>query len=268
MGSNGRRLSRSSATWHSAEHRRGSSSTPSRWTHIIPFPYSPRVAAKWLRLFSDITDRKQYEQQLEALNTSVQNLLAAEARKEVAEVATETARDVLGLDANGVHLYDEGAGGLVPVTLTDSAKRPGDSPATFTPGDSIAWRTYEQGDVTAVDDVRADPDTYDPETDFRSAIYMPLGEHGILLAGSTDVAAFDTRTETLARIFAKNVTTALEQVDQNQQLRRERRTIERQNERLEEFAGVEPRKMELNPAERPVFTLDTPPQLLVTVGGS
>ena len=206
-------------------------------THYSVSVFSPR-RGQVVTLFSDITDRKQYERQLEALNTSVQNLLGAETRKEVAEIATETARDVLGLDANGVHLYDEDAGGLVPVALTESAKRLGDSPATFTPGDSIAWRTYEQGDVTAVDDVRADPDTHDPETDFRSAIYMPLGEHGVLLAGSTDVAAFDTRTETLARIFAKNVTAALEQVDRTQKLRRERRTTERQNERLEEFAGV------------------------------
>jgi len=31
---------------------------------------------------------------------------------------------------------------------------------TFTEGDSIAWRTYERGEVLALDDVHEDPDVY------------------------------------------------------------------------------------------------------------
>ncbi|MEF8973996.1 MAG: PAS domain-containing protein, partial [Haloarcula sp.] len=101
----------------------------------------------------DITERKEHERRLVALSESVQDLIRADTREEVAELGVETARAVLGLEANTIHFYDEAEGTLEPVAASDAIYDLLDALPSFTPGDSIAWRVYESGEALAVDDV-------------------------------------------------------------------------------------------------------------------
>jgi len=185
----------------------------------------------------DITGRKDREQRLEALNRATRELLAADTETEVAEVGIEVAQDVLDLEANAIHLYEEGAG-MEPVAVSDAARELLGEVPTFTGGDSIAWRVYERGEARAVDDVHADSDRHNPGTPVRSELYLPIGEHGILIAGSSTPAAFDQQDLLLGEILAGNIATALEQVGQTERLRARERELTRQNERLEKFASV------------------------------
>ncbi|MDQ2072139.1 PAS domain S-box protein [Haloarcula sp. H-GB4] len=186
----------------------------------------------------DITERKQHERRLKALSESVQDLLRADTREEVAEIGVETARTVLGLEANTIHLYNEDERTLEPVAASDGIYDLVDDLPTFTPGDSIAWRVYESGDALAVDDVHADPDIYNPDTLIKSELYLPLGEYGVLLAGSETTAAFDQRDVVLGEILAGHVTSALKQVEGTEQLRDRERALEQHNDQLEAFTSV------------------------------
>ena len=200
----------------------------------------------------DITERKEYERRLEALNETARELMTATSREEVAELGVETARDVLGLDANAIHLYeereggpgrggdagDDGPGALVPAAMTDAGRELVGDPPTFCGPDSIAWRVFERGEALAVDDVHEDPDIYNPGSAVRSELHLPLGDHGILIACSPTPESFDQRDVVLGEILAGSIATALEQVERTEQLRERERELTRQNERLEEFAGV------------------------------
>ncbi len=201
----------------------------------------------------DITERKEYERRLEALNETARELMTATSREEVAELGVETARDVLGLDANAIHLYeerddgtasdgsdtgDDGGGALVPVAMTDAGREVVGDPPTFTGPGSIAWRVYERGEALAVDDVHEDPDIYNPDSTARSELHLPVGTHGILIACSPTPETFDQRDLVLGEILAGSIATALEQVERTRQLRERERELTRQNERLEEFAAV------------------------------
>nr|WP_243641448.1 PAS domain S-box protein [Natrarchaeobius halalkaliphilus] len=73
-----------------------------------------------LWVYHDITDRKERERRLEALNETSQKLMATESRERVTEIGVEAARDILDLEANAIHLYDESVSGLVPVAATDA----------------------------------------------------------------------------------------------------------------------------------------------------
>ena len=62
-------------------------------------------------------------------------------------------------------------------------------------------------------------------------MFVPIGDHGVLSVGDTEVGTFDRLDRHLAEVFAANAATALTLLDRT-------RDLERQNERLEEFASV------------------------------
>ncbi len=188
-------------------------------------------------VISDRGDTDEREQRLEALHEATRQLMAAEVHNEVAGIGVNAAAEIIGLDANAVHLLNDD-GELEPVAATASARElVGDIP-TFGPGDSIAWRVYERGEATAVPDVRLEEDVQNPETPIRSELYLPLGEHGILIAASTTVDAFDEADIVAGRVLAANMEAALAAVERDRQLRDREQELSTQNDRLEQFATV------------------------------
>jgi len=188
--------------------------------------------------YRDVTAQRAYEDRLAALNETAQDLLTAPSRERVVQIGVHAARDVLGLDANAIHLLDADRTGLVPVASTNLvADIIGELP-TFTPGDSIAWRVFDEGEALAVDDTHEHPDIYNPESPIRSELYFPLGDYGILIAGSQTPGTFGQKDLVLGQILAGNIVSALDQVDEMHQRRARERELAAQNDRLEEFASI------------------------------
>ena len=187
---------------------------------------------------TEITERKKREQQLEGLNRAIPRLLSAETVEEVAERGVIAAREILDLQANAIHLYDAESETLAPVVYSDEVRELIGEPPTFREGESIAWRVFEDGTATAIDDVQSDSDIYNPESPIRSELHLPLGEYGILMAGSPTPSNFDTQDVTVGEILASHITTALSQVTTEQTLRERESELEAQNERLEQFASM------------------------------
>ena len=205
---------------------------------VAPVRDDDGAVVNYVGFQQDITERKEHERCLEALSESMQALIQVDTREEVAQIGVETARTVLGLEANTIHLYDEENRTLEPVAASDAVYDLLDDLPTFTPGDSIAWRVYESGEALAVDDVHADPDIYNSDTRIKSELLLPLGEHGILLAGSETAAAFDQRDIALGEILAGNIISALKQVEGLEQLRDHQQELRQHNDRLEAFTSV------------------------------
>ncbi|MGQ4555027.1 PAS domain S-box protein [Halobellus sp. GM3] len=190
-----------------------------------------------LWVYYDVTARKERERRLESLNETARELMTAESCEEVAEIGVEAARTVLDLDANAIHLYEDGAG-LVPVAATETVVDLIDEVPTFTGGDSIAWRAFETNEALSIDDVHEDPDIYNPDSPIRSELHLPLDSYGILIGGSPTPDAFDAEDVVLGEILAVTIVTALEQVQRTERLGERERELTRQNARLEEFASV------------------------------
>ena len=188
-------------------------------------------------VISDRSDTDEREHRLEALHEATRHLMAAEVHNEVAGIGVNAAAEIIGLDANAVHLINDD-GQLEPVAATASARElVGDIP-TFEQGDSIAWRVYERGEATAVPDVRLEEDVQNPETPIRSELYLPLGEHGLLIAASATVDAFNESDIVAGRVLAANMEAALAAVERDKQLRDREQELSTQNDRLEQFATV------------------------------
>ncbi|MFB6361224.1 MAG: PAS domain S-box protein [Halobacteriales archaeon] len=189
-------------------------------------------------VYMDVTDRKRHAEQLRALHERSRILMGADAKQEVADVGIDAAREVLGLDACSIHLYNGDQPALVPVAATELTHELVGEPPVFLEGTSIAWRAYDQGEALAIDDVKDHPDAYNAETPMRSELYLPLGEYGILLAGSPDAGSFDGQDLALGKVLAANITSALDQVVQQERLRTREAELTRQNDRLAEFASI------------------------------
>ncbi|MDS0279448.1 ATP-binding protein [Halomicroarcula sp. S1AR25-4] len=194
-------------------------------------------AAAVVGIFQHATEADTRERRLEALHEATRNLMGCKQREAVAGIGVTAASEILGLDANSVHLVDDD-GHLEPVVATDAlCDLVGDLPS-FTGSDSIAWRVYESDEVAALSDVRDDPDVHNPDTPIRSELYLPLGEHGILIAASPVADAFDEQDVALGQVLAANMEAALDAVVRDNELRERERELAAQNAHLERFASA------------------------------
>ncbi|WP_324755825.1 hybrid sensor histidine kinase/response regulator [Haloarcula sp. GH36] len=185
---------------------------------------------------TDITDRRYREDRLIRLHEASRDLYDADTTEEIADITSQAAAEILDFELNGVHLYDEEAGGLAPVAVSERTEQVADSLVTFDQG--IAWEVYESGTVRSYADIREAPELYDPETDMRSGLYFPLGRHGVLLANSKQPDDFGETDLWLGRLLAANATTAFDRIERESLLRSRTNALAAQNRRLDEFASV------------------------------
>jgi len=199
------------------------------------FRASPRVDERGevigtLGLYVDISEAKRRERTLERLHDVTRALVRADDRTAVAETIIDAMGDVLGYSRNLVRLVNEAGTELHPVAITDEAAAMlGDRPA-YAVGDGTAGRSFAAGETLVYEDVQAVDDGYD-RPGIRAAMFVPIGDHGVLSVGDTEVGTFDDGDVHLAELFAANADTALTLLDRT-------RELERQNDRLTEFASV------------------------------
>ena len=179
---------------------------------------------RFVGIIEDITERKERERRLRQLHEATQKLVAADTTEAVAECVCRAADEILELEAIGVHLYDETAEALVPVTLSERAEELFDDPPPL--DDGVAWEAFQQGEVRAYDDVRDADAIYNEETPIRSELFLPLGEYGILLFSSTDVGAFDDVDVRVAKLLANATETVLAERAKERKLRERDRELQ------------------------------------------
>ncbi|WP_435124158.1 ATP-binding protein [Halobaculum sp. D14] len=182
-------------------------------------------------------DRLERERRLDELHKAARELMTARDTASVAAAATNTAHEVLRLRVNAVYLLGSDGDRLVPVSVTSEARDMFGDVTDIRP-DGLAWRAFESGEAAVYDDVTAYADVEGSETPVRSELVVPLGDHGLFIAGSPDRGAFDDADVALAQVFADNVEAALGRAEREAVLRRRETALERQNDRLEEFASV------------------------------
>ncbi|ERH07352.1 MAG: signal transduction histidine kinase [Halonotius sp. J07HN4] len=202
-----------------------------RWVRLYGEPADTDGPVRLYGAIEEVTDRRRHESRLNALFDTNRRLLDAETPAAVAEVAVEAAADVFGLSLSGVHLYNPTADALEPAAMTDAARETFGTVPTFEAGEGVAWEAFETGVSRVFDNVRAAEAVYNDDTAVCSEIVVPLGDHGVFLAGALTPDVLDERTISLAKLLGAAVETALDQLTQ-------RRRLRRQNERLESFAGI------------------------------
>jgi len=183
-------------------------------------------------------DRVDRETRLERLHDATRNLICADSREAIAERVVDAAKDVLGFSVTAVRLYDADAGGLVPVAVSEAVETTLPEREVFTPEDgSLNWAAYEASEERVCDDIET-VDAVDSGTGLRSLMILPVGEYGTISIGETEPGVLDGTDEFLAKILATAAETAFQSEARTERLHRRSAELERQNDRLAEFAGV------------------------------
>ncbi|MFB6209944.1 MAG: PAS domain S-box protein [Halobacteriales archaeon] len=182
-------------------------------------------------IYTDISHQKERERRLTALHRTTRDLIQAESREQIAELAVETSHDVLDLPMSAAFLYDQADDVLRPMVQTAEVTDVIGDPPVFERGEGLVWDVFESGEPKIIADVSTEPGRYNPETPIRGEIILPLGEFGVLLIGSTEVGAFDETDTAMARILAANVEAALKRMQRNQELAQ-------RNDQLENFTRI------------------------------
>ncbi|WP_049936210.1 PAS domain S-box protein [Haloplanus natans] len=191
-----------------------------RWFDVNTYPDEDGISV----YFKDITNRKQRERILDDLLETTQEFVQSRTERELADLVVEATVDVLGYDSNIVRLHDADEGTLPPAALSDAGAERLATPPMYDADEGIAGQVFQSGESLLVDDLTAETEAdYGP---FRSAIVLPLGEHGTLGIGSQEPNDFDHEDVALAELLATTARVALDRIDRETTLRRFRRVVE------------------------------------------
>ncbi|QLK26401.1 PAS domain S-box protein [Natrinema zhouii] len=190
------------------------------------------VVDRVIGVANDITERVQYQETLNALHEATSHLLTVDSKEDACEYMVDIAADVLELETV-VYRFDEATNELLPAAHSPVLESTFGSPDSVQPGDSDPWQAFVAGEPMVHDDGRAGPIDCDELADARSGLSVPLGEHGVLVALSTEADAYDDETAELAELFATTAEAALDRIGRSRRLRERERELERQNRDLE-----------------------------------
>ena len=187
----------------------------------------------------DVSTRIQRRTVVTTLHQASTELITARDPVEIAEVAVRTAHDVLNLPHSAVFLTEEEDEVLRPVAITHIAREAMGKPPTFRYDEGIAGHAYSEGETVVVDDAQAHPRAHEDGSNvIRSYAVIPMGEHGVMTIASPNPAELDEFSVEVVGLLAAAVEASLDRVERENQLRERERELERQNERLEEFASI------------------------------
>ncbi|MFB6175599.1 MAG: GAF domain-containing protein [Halobaculum sp.] len=176
-------------------------------------------------LYIDVTERQRREQTLEQLYHAAQDFLAASDSRAVCRRAVTAATEVLEYSACGVHQYDRTDESLIPVVTVGADDVLDGTPDPYTDRETVIWETYRSNETTLIDDtVTFDGRLPDPETDARSVLVLPLGDHGVMIASAESPNAFDESDRYFGQLLATMLRTALDRTERERTLEAVQRT--------------------------------------------
>lgn len=181
----------------------------------------------------DISERKEHAATLESLSESARNLIAAEDRDAIAQIATDIVDDILGFDVGCVRLFDSKTNTLEPISMTERARTLIESCQAFDLDLSAAGRAYRRG--TRIE--RTKDDVAYPDRGPTARVHFPLSQYGTLSVFSDSPSIRDLEMRYI-EILAADITTALERTEREEALRKKKRELSQQRSELETINEV------------------------------
>jgi PAS domain S-box-containing protein len=223
---------------HELEYRISPDGTNStRWIRERGRPLKDKEG-QTTRIFgvlTDITDQKERVQEREERESEIEDLYAATARllkansrNEVAALIEELIINTFGYPITSVRLLEDGE--LLPIRVSPQSREMMPRRPTYqVEDDTIGSKAFRTGDTVVVTNLEESDASLDYGA-LHTVASVPLGDHGLITVGSTEVdgiEAFDLR---LVEILASNAIVVLDRIEREQELVQAKETAEEASE--------------------------------------
>jgi PAS domain S-box-containing protein len=176
-------------------------------------------------------EREKRERILTTLQESTRELVNAETKVDVSERVVDATSDVLD-GAVGIFLFDPKRGSLTVGAATAAfTDRLAEWPPSLDSRDNSVWTAFLDDRTIVVDDLGAAEIGIDG-LDEGSALFAPLGDHGVFVALAPDRDAFGPDIRRVLDLFAATAEATLDRVEGEQELREQDRTLKERNRQL------------------------------------
>ncbi|ELZ11737.1 Bacterio-opsin activator HTH domain protein [Natrinema thermotolerans DSM 11552] len=172
---------------------------------------------------------RRYERTLTTLHETTRDLMRAETKDEIYRSAVETADEILEVAVAAAYAFEPTAGVLEHAASTGQSLELGDPETRFERGEGLVWDVFSEGESACYTDVTRGDGI---EAVSRCEAIVPLGTHGVLVAGTEGTGGFDETMTELLHILGANTEAALDRAEREQLLRDHDRTLTQQNEEL------------------------------------
>ncbi|WP_459194610.1 bacterio-opsin activator domain-containing protein [Halosimplex sp. J119] len=171
----------------------------------------------------DVTEQKAHREMLSELVTSSRSLMQARDREEVAEMAAQAVRNVLGYELNVVRLFDRDEDRLYPAGTTDAVVESGAEPAAYGVDEGGPGRAFVDGELIVDEDPSSDACDHGI---VRSALHVPMGVHGTISIGSEEPDDFSDTDQRAAQLLATSAAAAANRAKREQEVRDARERVD------------------------------------------
>jgi len=179
---------------------------------------------------------RERKRDIEALHGVATDLGACATPDEVYDTVIRAVERILRYDFALVDAAVDGV--LVPKAVSSNLSGEGYYEETPVDAeDNAAAEAYRTGESSVIDDLR-EHEAAPADSEFRSVLTVPIGDVGLFQSASKAVDAFDEHDRRAVELLAAHARARLSQLDVESRLRQRTEELERQNERLEEFASI------------------------------
>jgi len=200
------------------------------WYEVRVYPDEEGIST----FFQDVTERKERERTLTALHEATREIGRAE-RATVYETLIDTAEEVLDFDLVVVDIERDGY--LVQEAWTLDIEDGGYwEQVSLEEDDTLTVRAYNRQETIQVNHP-SETDVMPADPEYRSALTVPIGEFGTFQAVFSQANGFDEYDREFAELLVDHARVKLSQLGDKRELRERTTELERQNERLDEFAS-------------------------------
>ncbi|WP_367175245.1 GAF domain-containing protein [Haloarcula rubripromontorii] len=158
------------------------------------------------------------------------DLLGVTSEEEAAKIVVSRARDIIGLPEVVLYTFDSDTNAFRPLAATDT----GSHRAIPADEDSPVSSAFFAEETILRDEESAGAANGQTIADGK-AVFVPLGDHGVLRAGDTTGGVFDTQTHRITELLGATIRTAFDRLTYETELEDRQRDLEQQTVQLEQM---------------------------------
>ncbi|EMA27147.1 GAF domain-containing protein [Haloarcula japonica] len=158
------------------------------------------------------------------------DLLGVTSEEEAAQIVVSRTRDIIGLPEVVLYAFDSDTNTFRPLSATEGEEQQ----AIPADGDSFVSSAFFTEETIVFDGNSASKAGEDAMNDGK-AVFVPLGDHGVLRAGDTIGGEFDTQTRRITELLGATIRTAFDRLTYETELEDRQRDLEQQTVQLEQM---------------------------------